>query len=160
MINLMHYERLSSQWWSGVSSGLSITKLRVRIPVSPQALLRCLGILIDRRVERLCNSSGKPDIHTGQAAPRFTQQNVWVIILIYYEGLNMINPSGYALGFIIYHIKHERVYVFYRFVYIYSDGLSELSMELTSQAFIVILITRRTFLDCGFWDTRGWKSIK
>ena len=25
--------------------------------------------------------------------------------------LYMINPSGYALGFIIYHIKHERVYV-------------------------------------------------
>ena len=27
--------------------------------------------------------------------------------------LYMINPSGYALGFIIYHIKHERVYVSY-----------------------------------------------
>ena len=26
----------------------------------------------------------------------------------------MINPSGYALRFIIYHIKHERVYVSYR----------------------------------------------
>ena len=25
----------------------------------------------------------------------------------------MINPSGCALGFIIYHIKHERVYVSY-----------------------------------------------
>ena len=25
--------------------------------------------------------------------------------------LYIINPSGYALGFIIYHIKHERVYV-------------------------------------------------
>ena len=27
--------------------------------------------------------------------------------------LHMINPSGYALGFIIYHIKHEWVYVSY-----------------------------------------------
>ena len=24
------------------------------------------------------------------------------------------NPSGYALGFIIYHIKHERAYVSYK----------------------------------------------
>ena len=30
------------------------------------------------------------------------------------ESLYMINPSGYALGFIIYHIKHERVYVSYK----------------------------------------------
>ena len=27
--------------------------------------------------------------------------------------LYMINPLGYALGFIIYHIKNERVYVSY-----------------------------------------------
>ena len=26
----------------------------------------------------------------------------------------MINPSGYALGFIIYHTKHERVFVSYK----------------------------------------------
>ena len=26
----------------------------------------------------------------------------------------MKNPSGYALGFIIYHTKHERVYVSYK----------------------------------------------
>ena len=28
----------------------------------------------------------------------------------------MINPSGYALGFIIYHIEHERVYVSYKII--------------------------------------------
>ena len=27
--------------------------------------------------------------------------------------LYMINSSGYAVGFIIYHIKHERAYVSY-----------------------------------------------
>ena len=31
--------------------------------------------------------------------------------------LYLIKPSGYALGFIIYHIKYERVYVSYKFVW-------------------------------------------
>ena len=37
--------------------------------------------------------------------------------------LCMINPCGYALGLIIYHIKHERVYVSYSIIDIPCHGV-------------------------------------
>ena len=41
----------------------------------------------------------------------------------------MINPLGYALGFIIYHTKHERVYVSYIYR-VSSRGREGLDLEI------------------------------
>ena len=55
--------------------------------------------------------------------------------------LYMINPSGYTLGFIIYQIKHERVYVSYKFGRDFNNFRGIVMICITSCGILIIFTT-------------------
>ena len=76
--------------------------------------------------------------------------------------LYTINPSGYVLGFIIYHIKNERVYVSYNKTKFLLSKNSKILKAALWQHYIKINIhghwTHFTDAASKLTKTRNWKS--